>query len=53
MDLGEVGYKDMEQDYFHREMLLTGLAAGGWSCGVGSRQLRESSSIGTTNLYRK
>jgi len=41
MDLREVGYKDMEQDYFHSEVLLTGRAAGGWSCGVGSRQLRE------------
>jgi len=34
MDLGEVGYKGMEQDYFHSEMLLTGRAAGGWCCAV-------------------
>jgi len=30
MDLREVGYKDLEQDYFHSELLLTGRAAGGW-----------------------
>jgi hypothetical protein len=53
MNLGEVGYKGVEQDYFYSEMLLTGGAAGGWKYRVGSPQRRETCHIGTTSLYRK